>query len=302
MFAMEGGLQVDTTIQAFVDITTYVVLSLGYTVQLLLGITLPLIATGVPLHYLRHLINALVYRAFGWQGIVLFSAVGTPIHEISHAIPLLITGHRLEKIDLFKPDPRTGQLGSIRFQTRPENLIQQIGTLLSTVAPPIGGAMALYVLTRFFFPSFSLAPSASQHLPLFTLEIATHPDAYIEFGRGLLNYQQALFTRLVEKIDWRSWRTYVYLYTAFSIAHNISPSLEDIRTAIHAGGAVILGLSFIAALGLLFGDAAPRILSVTQQPVTQLTTMLYLALAITAGGAAVATALALPAWLLRSLA
>jgi hypothetical protein len=288
-------------IQAFVNIAAYVVLSLGHIVQLLLSITLPLIVTGIPLHYLRRLISALVYRAFGWPGIVFSSAIGTPVHEISHAIPLWITGHRLDKIDLFKPDPRTGRLGGIRFQARSENLLQQIGTLLSAGAPPVGGALALYVLTRFFFPDFSLAPSPGQRPPLFTMEIATQPNTYVEFGRDFLAYQQALLTWLAEKIDWRSWRTYAYLYSAFSIAHNISPSPEDVRAAVRAGGAVILGLTFIAALGLLFGDAAPRILSVTQQPVTQLTTMLYLALATTAVGAVAAAVVALPAWLLRSI-
>ncbi|EOX3381154.1 hypothetical protein ACPFUC_003669 [Vibrio cholerae] len=75
---------------------------------------------------------------------MLTAAVFVPIHELSHAIGCLIFRHKINKIVLFSPNTKTGQLGYVEHSWNTRSLYQNIGCFFIAVFPLITASIAVY--------------------------------------------------------------------------------------------------------------------------------------------------------------
>ena len=75
------------------------------------------------------LLNKLFYRLLGGGRFVCYltGLVGTPIHELSHALMCLLFGHRIVEMRLFRVDGKSGTLGYVSHSYRKSNLYQVLG-------------------------------------------------------------------------------------------------------------------------------------------------------------------------------
>ena len=79
--------------------------------------------------------------------------VGTIHHELSHALYALITGAKITKVEVFKP--QDNRLGCVEFIPRGNWLTKSLQLTLSGIAPTVQGFLTLCLL---FWLFFSLQP------------------------------------------------------------------------------------------------------------------------------------------------
>lgn len=154
--------------------------------------------------------------------------IGTPIHELSHALMCIVFGHKITEIKLYQPNSSDGALGYVSHSYRRKNIYHQIGNFFIGTAPVIIGSGMLTLLMLLMIPDAS--------------------DAF--FGEmGAINGIGDIFActgacigAIFSGID--TWQTWAFLILAIMIASHMEMSVADIK-----GG--LGGLGIMAALWLL---------------------------------------------------
>lgn len=197
-------------------------------------------------------LEGLIVRVSGFLASLLY-LIGVPIHEFSHALAALIT---LAGVVAIKPLLEAPD-GAFVISKRSHCL----GSILISLAPLIGGLLALWLTATFIIPGFDVPAVEAAQLDLEgAASLGTLLTATLDFmGRFLDTALSDLFN-----LDWANWRTYVGLYIAFSIGIAILPSVVDLRIFVAA-----LPLALLAVLGVfvwlyLAGDVEARFLILQQ--------------------------------------
>ncbi|MDW1505786.1 hypothetical protein R7D97_16505 [Vibrio sp. Vb5031] len=187
----------------------------------------------VTLYLLQRLTCGLAARQFGGKSIYLSAIVGTPVHEISHALICLPFFHKINEVALFKPDG-TGTLGYVTHSYNPANLWQQIGNFFIGVAPLFGGTAAIYILTYSFLPYGENV-----------IDVIDSLSAPFSHTSGFTTFVTALFDAVL-KLSSVLWviaqdspgKFAIWMYLTAAIALHMSPSPADLRGSVK--GALLL--------------------------------------------------------------
>lgn len=117
-----------------------------------------IIAAGMILGFFERIINNLLISSFGRKGILVTAWLGTPVHELGHAIMCLIFGHSITKIKLLDTKSETGILGYVEHSYNPRSLYKRIGNFFIAIGPIISGTLvliaSLYLLLPKTFTNF----------------------------------------------------------------------------------------------------------------------------------------------------
>lgn len=201
--------------------------------------------------------NKLFYEACGRAAfpIIRFTGyVGTPIHELSHAIMCLLFGHTITKIVLVNGRKNSKTLGCVDHTYYKRNLYHLIGNFFIGVAPTIIGGMTivglLWLLTPSVFSSIITETAAAR--------AAFHGGFSEEFigvlGVTLKNVFFGLFS-LENTKDARFW---ICIVLIIMIALHMEISRSDIRTSLIGLGVMTC---FLVATDVLLGLLFPTALS-----------------------------------------
>lgn len=121
--------------------------------SVLLTISLPII--GYIIDCINNMLMKASVRTFGvFITNLLFnwiSFVGVIHHELSHALFAIITGAKVTKIELFKPNGYS--LGSVSFIPRGNLMMRSIQNSVSAVGPVLLGCITEYVIYKFILPN-----------------------------------------------------------------------------------------------------------------------------------------------------
>lgn len=97
--------------------------------------------------------EAFIFSGLGNAGRILFSFIGTPIHEASHALMCLIFGHKIVDIKFFIPNPNSYVAGYVNHTYNPKSIYQNIGNFFIGLAPIFGGFFLVTLIYKNFMQS-----------------------------------------------------------------------------------------------------------------------------------------------------
>lgn len=105
--------------------------------------------------FIISLLNRLFYKIVKHNRIVCYATgfIGTPVHELSHALLCLIFFHKITEIKLFQIDSVSGVLGYVNHSYNKKNIYQQIGNYFIGIAPILCGTAIIYFATKFLLPN-----------------------------------------------------------------------------------------------------------------------------------------------------
>lgn len=207
------------------------------------------------------LCNRFFYDACGGTafGIVrLTGYVGTPIHELSHALMCVLFGHTVKKIRMFGDAKRSKTLGYVEHTYYRRNLYHQIGNFFIGISPVLAGGAVILLLVRVLTPDlyFGMRAETAEIGAVFASRF--DGDALLSLLSGIGSVLGVLFS-LESLTDWRWW---ICMVLSFSIAIHMEVSRSDIRSGVRGLG-VIAALLLVAdiILGLLFPSALTAVTS-----------------------------------------
>ncbi len=204
-----------------------------YLLQTLKATGIELLILVVPLLILALAMNfiSLVTQrwAVGLLGIkawlILFKAVGTPIHELGHAIFCIIFGHRIDKISWFNPAP-DGTLGYVEHRYNPRNIYHQVGNFFIGMGPVIFGCVIISLAALLLVGNQVFAPiqSFTKGLSLISFNLGQFLNS---LGIALV----AIFKEIFQPVHFQQWQFYIFLYLVFAIGNSITLSPSDLYSA-----------------------------------------------------------------------
>jgi hypothetical protein len=207
---------------------------------LLLG---PALVAALGLHWAERRLTRGLMAVAGRHAVLVTGWLGVPVHELSHALMCLLFRHRIQKLVLFHPDPKTGTLGYVTHSWDRRNPWQVVGSFFVGMAPLLGGAGVILGLHALLLPGALVLPAV--HFPAALGDGA----GWTDFGNGLWTGVQATGRATFSPERLASWPLWAFLYLTLCVGSHVSPSREDLK------GSWVGGLAFLA-LWVLGGGAA----------------------------------------------
>ncbi|NCA93120.1 hypothetical protein EOM82_07790 [bacterium] len=102
------------------------------------------------------MINKLFYKLTGNAGNAVkyvTGLIGTPVHELSHALMCLVFLHKIKQIKLFQIDTENGVLGYVNHTYNKKNPYQCLGNLFIGTAPLVISSGILVAMLYFMLPN-----------------------------------------------------------------------------------------------------------------------------------------------------
>jgi len=233
--------------------------------QVFLLVALPALVFISLVHFLELIVQRRLARRFGWKSVLWTGWLGTPIHELSHAIMCVVFRHRIDEMALFEPDFETGRLGYVRHSYEKGRWFPELGNVFIAIAPLIGGTLCLLLCLRIFYPG-AITESidvANRHTDLLAQALAIASTLMTTvFADGFLN-----------------WKAWLFLYFVLSIGSHMAPSLSDYQGATRAvivSSLLLSGVLF--AIGFLVDD--PGRIALLLGPVTAPLMMVLILVAV----------------------
>lgn len=196
--------------------------------------------------------NRWFYSNFGNYGktvCYITGAVGTPIHECSHALFCLIFKHKINQIKLFQIDSKDGTLGYVNHSFNPKSVYQKIGNFFIGIAPIIVISAIQYLLALFLLPNFKLEINGSFNLNDF---IGSIRDVLIVINNTL----QSFFS------DALLWQWWIFVIIGFFLSLHMTLSKADIKGSL--SGVVLINVLLLFVDIILYFINTKLLINFTQ--------------------------------------
>jgi hypothetical protein len=187
---------------------------------------------GLVLALVMYLISGIIRSEsvllFGARFWIYFTAPGTIIHELGHALFAVLFGHKIVAINLFGPDPATGTLGYVSHAYNENSLYQRIGNFFIGIGPILLGSMAIAFSSRYLVGSGLYSPLKGLNFSNSTLGSAGDLWGFVQ---EVLKNASQIIKMLFQPGNFSRWQFYIFLYIVFSVGAHTMLSPADIRGA-----------------------------------------------------------------------
>lgn len=164
------------------------------------------------------------------------SIIGTPIHELGHAMMCPLFGHRIESMCLWSPKAENGVYGYVNHSYNRKNIWAKFGNLFIGVGPIFSGMLVMVLMLWLCFPNQWNDYLAS------TAGMTWGDDAFGEIADSVF----LLFLELPDAFQTDALRAILGLLVILPISLHISLSPQDIKGSLGA-------IPFYLLLLLVFG-------------------------------------------------
>lgn len=232
------------------------------TVSQLISIFGILFIFGLVLYFLARNTRRVYMKSVGSTlDIIVTGWIGTPVHEIGHAVFCLLFFHKIEKIKLFDPNPQDGSIGYVIHSYNRKSIWQRIGNIFIGVGPIIFGSIVLYAAMYYLVPDIEgIFSEIMKHgVAISSLELDNWQVAY----QSLLDSLTITLKALSNPANFSEWQFWLFLYISMSIASHMELSPPDIKGALGGFITLVLFVFFLnmfvmvldaAGLGKIFGN------------------------------------------------
>ena len=187
------------------------------------------------------------FGKFGRAACYVTGIIGTPVHELSHALFCVLFGHRITEIRLFQISS-DGTLGYVNHSYNRRNLYQRIGNFFIGVAPVVVISAILYGLACALLPAFV----DSVHAFSAAANVGDAEDMLFGIGDIFVSFFSAA----------GNWQWWVFVGVGLFLCLHMTLSGADIKNAVT--GLVALLLLLLAADIILAAVSADALQAFTQ--------------------------------------
>ena len=223
-----------------------------YFLMLILGTLGIFVGCGLAVHWICRLFSRLI----GSSSKMWFrttSMIGTPVHELGHAVMCKIFSHRITGMKLWNPKPTNGIYGYVEHSYSKKSLWARFGNLFIGMGPLFSGLGVTLLALWLCFPTLW-----TEYLTT-TQALAVTGDARATFGeifKGVFVLIRGIPDAF--RADWI--KSTLGLLVILSVSLHISLSPKDIKSSV---GALPIygGLILVIALATFWTPLSPRISS-----------------------------------------
>ncbi len=163
------------------------------------------------------------------RGVVMATSIlGTPVHELGHAVVCLLFGHRITAMSLWQPTSTDGRLGYVTHAYRPRNLYHILGNLFIGIGPIFSGLGVLTLALWLGFPA-----TFADYTQVASSMAADGEGGILLFFEGIKMLPRML-EELIRGTESPLWGRIIALVVILAVAQHISLSPEDIKGALTA--------------------------------------------------------------------
>ena len=185
------------------------------------GLILYILARFTRLTYVKSAGRKLDVIVTGW--------IGTPVHELGHAVFCILFRHRILEMRLYTPNSTDGTLGYVNHAYNPGSTYQRIGNFFIGVGPIIFGAVVLYAALYYLVPEkdavFSGIEAQSSML------VAGVRGNFSGIFESLWDTTTTTLSAMFSRANFSDYRFWIFLYLAMCISSHMELSPPDIRGA-----------------------------------------------------------------------
>jgi hypothetical protein len=208
---------------------------------------------GLILGILERESNKNMQRALGRNGVMITALIGTPVHELGHAMMALLFGHKIVQFKLLQFESPDGTLGYVNHSYNKRNLYQRIGNFFIAIGPLFSGTFTILVSMFFLLPK-------TFNIILKNITKTKYIDFSIkEFMGYVLNSFQNVLKSIFTSANIESIGFWIFILIAICIASHIALSTQDMKGMLdglvifYIAIFIINLLAYVGGYGGLFG-------------------------------------------------
>ena len=247
---------------------------------------------GLAVSLCRKLFVSMMGGGFGRGVVMATSIVGTPVHELGHAVMCLLFGHRITDMALWQPRAKDGNLGFVTHAYRKRNLYHVLGNLFIGIGPIFSG---LGVLTLALWLGF---PQTFSDYAATAVRVATAGEGGLFLAGEGLKMLPRMWRELTVEGTVPLWGRIAALLVIFSVAQHISLSPADIKGALTAIPLYLVLILILTGICGMLGQPAMDNVTEALALFSACLTALFVVVLVCAS---IQLVIALPVWMIRKL-
>jgi hypothetical protein len=169
----------------------------------------PLFLLGFAQWQIAKLRNAAFAGSVGTKAeLYLTGWIGTPVHEMGHAIFCVLFRHKITEAKFLSP-AEDGTMGYVKHEYNPKSTYQKTGNFFIGLGPMLFGTVLIYSILGLLLP---------ECLPY-------------EIKGGIMHTSGDFFRNFISFENFSKWRFWLFIYLSFGISSHITLSREDFKGA-----------------------------------------------------------------------